>query len=166
MEKNATLSANNVEGLDVVAFLEKEGFMAASSPEDPFSGLPDSSDYADSLNKLDLEDHNTIDKKALTELAMQAEEKMLNVKGVTNTEGASASTSITKISFLSSKDFFKNYKKTIHSISAIAIAGKDTNMQRDYDYSAAIHFDDLKNPIKIGEKAGERAASRLNSRKK
>ena len=63
----------------------------------------DASDYADSLNKLDLEDNNTIDKKALTDLAMQAEEKMLNVKGVTNTEGASASTSRTEFSFLSSK---------------------------------------------------------------
>ncbi len=164
-KKNATLSANNIEGLDVIAFLEKGKFMAASSPEDPFSGLPDASDYADSLNKLDLEDNNTIDKKALTDLVMQAEEKMLNVKGVTNTEGASASTSRTEFSFLSSKDFFKSYKKTIHSISAIAIAGQDTNMQRDYDYSAAIHFDDLKNPIEVGEKAGERAASRLNSKK-
>ena len=96
---------------------------------------------------------------------MQAEEKMLNVKGVTNTEGASASTSKTKITFFSSKGFFKTYNKTIHTISSIAIAGKDTHMQRDYDYSAAIHYEDLKNPSEIGKKAGERAVARLNSRK-
>ncbi len=164
-KKNATLSANNIEGLNVVSFLEKGKFMAVSSPEDPFSGLPETEDYAKSLDRLDLEDNKNLDKKMLTDLAMQAEENMLSVKGVTNTEGASASTSKTQISFLSSKGFSKSYKKTIHSISAIAIAGKDTNMQRDYDYSAAIHFEDLKSPLKIGTKAGERAASRLNSKK-
>ena len=66
---------------------------------------------------------------------------------------------------MSSKGFFKTYNKTIHTISSIAIAGKDTNMQRDYDYSAAIHFEDLKSPEEIGAKAGERAVARLGARK-
>jgi PmbA protein len=38
-------------------------------------------------------------------------------------------------------------------------------MQRDYDYSAAVHFEDLKSSLEIGKRAGERASSRLNSRK-
>ena len=87
------------------------------------------------------------DKGKLIDLALQAEEEMLHVKKVTNTEGGSASTSKNKITFLSSKGFFKSYNKTLHSISAIAIAGKNTSMQRDYDYSAAIHLEDLKNPL-------------------
>ncbi len=164
-KKQATLSANNIQGLDVLTFLEKGRFMAESSPEDPYSGLPDYNDYANSLKKLDLEDKKVIDKEILSDLAVQAEESMLGIKGITNTEGASASTSNTQITFLSSKDFFKTYNKTIHTISSIGIAGRDTNMQRDYDYSAAIHFEDLKSPLEIGKRAGERAASRLNSRK-
>ena len=164
-KKQATLSANNIQGLDVLTFLEKGRFMAESSPEDPYSGLPEYNDYATSLNKLDLEDKQVIDKEILSDLAMQAEESMLGVKGITNTEGASASTSNTQITFLSSKDFFKTYNKTIHTISSIGIAGRDTNMQRDYDYSAAVHFEDLKNSLEIGKRAGERASSRLNSRK-
>ena len=51
-------------------------------------------------------------------------------------------TSYNKITFLSSKNFIK-YNKTLHSISSIAIAGKSTGMQRDYDYSAA-SFRELK----------------------
>ena len=47
--------------------------MAASSPEDPFSGLPELRDYADNLNKLDLEDKKTISKKALTDLNFESE---------------------------------------------------------------------------------------------
>ena len=37
-------------------------------------------------------------------------------------------------------------------------------MQRDYDFSAAVHSEDLKSPSDIGKKAGERASSRLNSK--
>ena len=164
-KKQATLSANNIQDLEINSFLEKGKFMADSSPEDPYCGLPEMLDYADSLNELDLEDKKPLDKKELQNLAMEAEEKMLGVKGVTNTEGSAASTSKTKITFLSSKNFFKTYNKTIHTISSIAIAGKDTNMQRDYDFSATVHSEDLKNPSEIGKKAGERASSRLNSRK-
>ncbi len=164
-KKQSTLSANNIQGLDVIALLEKGKFMADSSPEDPYSGLPEANDYAVTLNELDLEDKKILDKQILTDLAIQAEENMLGIKGVTNTEGASASTSNTQITFLSSKNFFKTYNKTIHTISSIGIAGRDTNMQRDYDYSATTHFEDLKNPSEIGKKAGERATSRLNSKK-
>ena len=164
-KKQATLSANNIQDLEINSFLEKGKFMADSSPEDPYCGLPEMLDYADSLNELDLEDKKPLDKKGLQNLAMEAEEKMLSVKGVTNTEGSAASTSKTKITFLSSKNFFKTYNKTIHTISSIAIAGKDTNMQRDYDFSATVHSEDLKSPSAIGRKAGERASSRLNSRK-
>ena len=74
-------------------------------------------------------------------------------------------TSNNKITFLSSKIFHKTYNKTIHTISSIAIAGKDTGMQRDYDYSATVHFEDLKNASEIGKKAGERAVSRLTQKK-
>ena len=38
-------------------------------------------------------------------------------------------------------------------------------MQRDYDYSAAVHLEDLKNASNIGKKAGQRAVARLNARK-
>ena len=164
-KKQATLSANNIQDLEINSFLEKGKFMADSSLEDPYCGLPEMLDYADSLNELDLEDIKPLDKTELQNLAMEAEEKMLSVKGVTNTEGSAASTSKTKITFLSSKNFFKTYNKTIHTISSIAIAGKDTNMQRDYDFSATVHSEDLKSPSAIGRKAGERASSRLNSRK-
>ena len=58
-------------------FLEKAKFMAASSPEDPYSGLPDLKDYAVNINQLDLEDIKILDKKLLTDLAIQTEEIML-----------------------------------------------------------------------------------------
>ncbi|PPR26656.1 MAG: Metalloprotease PmbA [Alphaproteobacteria bacterium MarineAlpha9_Bin4] len=164
-KKQATLSANNIEGLDIREFLEKGKFMAKASPEDPYAGLPETTEYADRIKDLDLEDKNELDNKKLINLALQAEEEMLNVSKVTNTEGGSASTSKSKITFLSSKGFFGSYNKTFHSVSSIAIAGRKISMQRDYDYSTAVHLEDLKNPTEIGKNAGERAVARLNSRK-
>ncbi len=49
-------------------------------------------------------------------------------------------------------------------ISASAIAGSGTGMERDYDYDSRIHRGDLKDPAEIGRTAGERAVKRLNPR--
>ena len=38
-------------------------------------------------------------------------------------------------------------------------------MERDYDYSMAIHLADLKDPAAIGRRAGEQAVRRLNPRR-
>jgi PmbA protein len=58
---------------------------------------------------------------------------------------------------------FAGYRTgTSHSISATALAGTGTDMQRDYDYHTTVYFADLDNPEKIGRSAGERAIARLN----
>jgi len=164
-KKQATLSANNLEDIEAKDLLDQGKFMAESSPDDPFAGLPNYDEYASTLENLDLEDKYKLSESKLIDTALQAENEMLNVNKVTNTEGGNASTGYSKITFLSSKNFSKSYSKTLHSISSIAIAGKSIGMQRDYDYSAATHFSDLKNASEIGKKAGERAVSRLNSKK-
>jgi PmbA protein len=46
-----------------------------------------------------------------------------------------------------------------------AIAGDGTAMERDYDYSSALHLSDLESAQAIGRSAGERAVKRLNPRK-
>ena len=46
-----------------------------------------------------------------------------------------------------------------------AIAGEGTGMERDYDFSSALHAADLGSPAEIGRRAGERAVARLNPRK-
>jgi PmbA protein len=46
-----------------------------------------------------------------------------------------------------------------------AIAGEGTAMERDYDYSSALHVADLEAAEKVGRTAGERTVERLNPRK-
>ena len=90
---------------------------------------------------------------------------MLENKNITNSEGATRSFSKNTYSTINSKGFNAKYSKTFHSISSIAIAGSDTNMQRDYEYSAATHAVDLMPASKVGSLAAKRATSRLNYKK-
>jgi len=52
-----------------------------------------------------------------------------------------------------------------HGIAMTAIAGDGTRMERDYDFTSALHAADLENAQAIGRSAGERAVRRLNPRK-
>jgi len=52
-----------------------------------------------------------------------------------------------------------------HSLSASVLAGEGTGMERDYDFSSAVHGADLRDPADVGRGAGERAVRRLGARK-
>src|SRR6185369_12322736 len=58
-----------------------------------------------------------------------------------------------------------SYLGSRHGLSMTAIAGEGTGMERDYDYSSALHVSDLDSPDKIGRTAAERAVARVNPRK-
>jgi PmbA protein len=52
-----------------------------------------------------------------------------------------------------------------HNVSMTAIAGDGTAMERDYDFSSALHDADLDDAAAVGRLAGERAVARVNPRK-
>lgn len=163
--KQATITTNNIDYENPNDVLEKLSGMIEVLPEDRFSGLPDKQDYAQEIQDLKIFDSKNFADDYLISQAKEAEEEMLTNKKVTNTEGASRSLSRKNYKIFSSKGFVGEYKKTLHSISAVAIAGRDTGMQRDYEYSLATHEEDLLKPSIVGQKAAERAVSRLNSKK-
>ncbi len=164
-KKKATITSNNIANSDAKEYLEKGSAMVKSMPIDEYSGLPNNGDYAAEIENLELEDKTYLSDKQLLDQALLAEEAMLSNKKITNTEGATRSFSRNTYSTLNSRGFNAKYSKTLHSISSIAIAGSDTNMQRDYEYSAATHANDLMLASKVGSMAADRASSRLNSKK-
>jgi PmbA protein len=111
---------------------------------------------------LDLLDSTEPDTAALLARAALAEDAALAVSGVTNSEGADAGYHRTEVVLVTSAGFAGRYARTSHSISATALAGAGTGMQRDYDYSSAVHLSDLEDSAAIGHSAGERAVARLN----
>ena len=164
-KRKATITSNNIENTSTTEFLEKGSANAKSIPIDEYSGLPEKFELEEKIENLDLEDSSDLSDEQLLNEAMMSEEAMLSNSKVTNSEGATRSISKNTLSFINSKGFNASYTKTFHSIAAIAIAGSDTNMQRDYEYSSAIHAVDLKSVIEVGSEAARRAASRLNSKK-
>src|SRR5690606_7804739 len=105
-----------------------------------------------------------VDAARLTEDALAAEAAARAVAGVTNTGGAGASASLGGLVLDTSTGFVGHYSSTRFGRSVSAIAGEDTNMERDYDFSSRLHFADLDTPEAIGRRAGERAVRRLGAR--
>ncbi|MBN8984306.1 MAG: TldD/PmbA family protein, partial [Rhizobiales bacterium] len=87
------------------------------------------------------------------------------VKGVTKSGGASASSGIGGMVLVTSTGFHGAYLRSSHGISMTAISGTGTGMERDYDFSSALHGSDLASPESIGSSAGARAVARANPRK-
>jgi PmbA protein len=162
--RQAVVSSNDLAG-DAGALAERAVAMARAAPEDKFSGLADDSLLAHDFPDLDLIDPELPTVAQLEESARQAEEAALAVKGVAKSGGASASASIGGMVLVTSHGFRGAYLGSRHGLSMVAIAGSGTGMERDYDYSSALHAADLETPEKIGRTAGERTVERLNPRK-
>ena len=139
--------------------------MARATPPDPLAGVAAPELLARNLPQLDLVSATLPESEELKAMALAVEGAALAVPGVSKSGGASASASQRKIALVTSAGFAQAYQRTSVSLSVSAIAGEGTGMERDYDYSAACHFADLKTPQEVGKSAGERAVKRLQARK-
>jgi PmbA protein len=162
--RQAVVSSNDIKA-DVSQLAERAVAMARVAPEDPYSGLADPAQLARDIPDLDLLDPDLPAVALLEERAKRAERAGLAVAGVTKSGGASASAGIGGMVLVTSGGFRGAYLNSGQSVSMTAIAGDGTAMERDYDYSSALHGADLEAPEKVGRSAGERTVERLNPRK-
>ena len=162
--RQAVVSTNDIKG-DAAALAERAVAMARVAPEDRFAGLADASLLARAIPDLDLLDPDLPEVSVLEERAKRAEAAGLAVKGVTKSEGASASAGIGGMVLATSHGFHGAYLSSRQGLSMVAIAGNGTAMERDYDFTSALHAADLDGAEQIGRSAGERAVERINPRK-
>lgn len=163
--RQAVVSTNDLAPSGIAALAERAVAMARVAPEDRFAGLADPALLIRDIPNLDLADPDIPTVATLEARAREAEEAGLAVKGVGKSGGASASAGIGGMVLATSTGFSGAYLGSRHSLSMMAIAGEGTGMERDYDFSSALHRSDLDTPEKIGRTAGERAVERLNPRK-
>ncbi len=157
----AIVSSTALDPAGFPLLAERAVAMARVVPEDPYAALAEEAMAVDA-GPLDLFDPAEPSAEDLIARASAAEEALLAVAGVTNTEGAEAGFGRTEIALATSAGFAAGYRRSSFSVSATALAGSGTAMQRDYDYSSAVHLADLEDAAGIGRSAGERAVSRLN----
>ena len=160
-KRSAIVSSSSLDPSGFGDLVERAVAMAKVVPEDPFAGLADTWAPPDDMN-LDMADPSEPAPDALAARAAAAEDAAYAVAGVTNSEGAEAGYGRNEIVLVTSAGFAGHRTGTSHSVSATALAGTGTDMQRDYDYHSTVYFADLDDPAKIGKSAGERAITRLN----
>jgi PmbA protein len=163
--RQAVVSTNDLSGEGVNNLAERAVAMARVAPEDRFAGLAEPELLARDIPDLDLLDPELPNVEQLEQMARSAESAGLEVKGVSKSGGASASAGIGGMVLVTSSGFRAAYLGSSHNIGMQAIAGDGTAMERDYDYSSALHSADLESAEAIGRSAGERAVKRLNPRK-
>jgi PmbA protein len=163
-KKQAVVSTSDIKG-DVAALAARAVAMARVAPDDPYAGLADPALLARNFPDLDLLDPRLPSVDELETMARRAEEAGLAVKGVTKSDGASASAGIGGMVLITSTGFHGAYHGSRHGVSMTAIAGQGTGMERDYDFSSALHASDLDAPETVGASAGARAVGRLNPQK-
>src|SRR5690606_30063312 len=150
---------------DAASLAERAVAMARVSPEDPYQSLAAEKHLTREILDLDLVDQTEVSAQRLTEDALAAEAAALDVSGVTNSSGVSASSGAGGLVLATSHGFVGAYSLTRFSRAVSVIAGSGTAMERDYDFSSRLHFADLEDAAAIGRRAGERAVKRLNSRR-
>jgi PmbA protein len=164
--KRQAIASSNERGAERLADLvERAVAMARALPEDPYCGLAAPDALARDWPDLDLADPVEPAPETLIAHAAAAEDAARAVAGVTNSEGAEASWSRARVALAASNGFAGTYVGTGHSISAAVLAGTGQEMERDYDFSSAVHAGDLADAAAIGRRAGERAVKRLGARK-
>ena len=164
-QRQAIVSSSDVSPSALNELVERALAMAAAVPEDQYCGLADPGLLASEVPDLDLCDPDEPSPESLVERAAAAEDAARSVDGVSNSEGAEAGWSRSKVALAASNGFAGAYAVSNHSVSASVIAGQGTAMERDYDYTVARFATNLDVAAVVGRRAGERAVRRLNPRK-
>jgi len=147
-KKNAITSTNNFNKDSISETIDRVIEMTKLTPEDPLPEL--AHETSTKIPDLDLYDNTDLNADKLKEIALDIENNSLEVKGINNSNGASASQSKSSIYLATSAGFSNGYKKSNFSASCSVIAGSDSNMQTDYDFDSKVFFNDLKRPSEIG----------------
>lgn len=161
-KRQAMVSTSDFSKQALADLAQRAVAMARAVPEDPWCGIAEPDQLVRSWPELDLADPNEPSAEHLLDLCQEAEDAARAVKGVTNSEGAEAGWSRSHVAIVASNGFSGAYERGGCSLSASVIAGRDTGMERDYEWTSAVYEKDMMAAADVGRTAGRRAVGRLN----
>ena len=164
-QKSATISSGQLDDENITQLAERAVAMAKHAPEDPYARLATAEEQAKSFPDIELFDDTSYSTERLTEIALACEEAALSQAGISNSDGASASSGSSEVLIGTSTGFNASYKRSSFGFSAVVLAEQDGQMERDYDYSSAVFAEDLDQPEVVGQRAATRTLARLGGRK-
>ncbi len=140
--------------------------IARYTAADPAAGLPDAEFLARDVLDLKLHHPWALSSDEAAAIALKAEKAAAKVSPlITNTDGASVATFEGHFVLGNTRGFMGGYPYSRHSISVAPIAGKGSNMQRDYWYTSARDSHLLAKPGAVGKYAAQRSLARLSARR-
>lgn len=139
--------------------------IARHASEDECAGLADAALMARDLPELDLYHPWSITPEQAVEQALACEAAAFAADArIKNADGTSLNTHQGCRVYGNSNGFIGGYASTRHSLSCVMIAEGEGQMQRDYWYDVNRQGELLADPAGIGQRAAERAVSRLGAR--
>ncbi|WP_296178103.1 metalloprotease PmbA [Pseudomonas sp. UBA1879] len=139
--------------------------IAKHTSEDESSGLADAALMAKEQPDFDLFHPWNITPEEAIERALICEAAAFDADSrIKNADGTTLNVHQGCRVYGNSHGFIGGYASTRHSLSCVMIAEKDGQMQRDYWYDVNRQGELLMDATLIGQKAAERAASRLGAR--
>ncbi|WP_417705000.1 metalloprotease PmbA [Pseudomonas sp.] len=160
---SASTSATGIEAIreTVAAALA----IAKHTSEDECAGLADAALMARELPELDLYHPWSITPEQAVEQALACEAAAFAADArIRNADGTSLNTHQGCRVYGNSHGFVGGYASTRHSLSCVMIAEGEGQMQRDYWYDVNRQGELLADAKGIGQRAAERAVSRLGAR--
>ena len=167
-QRQAIVSSSDISDATLELMVERAIAMAKDAPQDKHAGLASVNQLAKQrdLSELEICDPATEPSpNKLQEQAEIAESSAMEVVGVSQVSGASASYGKYSVFMAASNGFTANYDRSSNSVSCVAIAGEGSSMERDYDADTRVYQSDLRPSDEIGRTAGLRAVERLNPRR-
>jgi len=164
--RKGSASTSDMTREAIAEAIDKACTFATLTAPDECAGLVDAELMCREFVEIPLEFPWQIDGPGSIELAQRCEAAALEADPrISNSEGASVSTSRGMRGYGNTHGFIGSYSRTSHSISCVVLAENDAGKQRDYYYSAARDHADLEDAESIGVTAAKRALGRLDARK-
>ncbi len=165
-QQQATVSGSDLSADARAKLIERVVAMARLAPADPYAGFAPEDRLAKGPGPdLDLFDPTEPTAEWLEDQARTAEAASRATAGVTNTDGASSGWSASRWLFVTSGGFSGAHQASSFGISASAIAGEGSGMERGGEGRNLRWRADLPAPEGVGAEAGRRAVQRLGARK-
>ena len=164
-QHKGSASTADLKPESIAATLAQACAIARYTEADPAAGLADAALMAGAVPDLDLWHPWALEVDAAVALGQRIEDAGRALAGISNSEGATVSSSAQIGVYANSHGFVGRERETQHSLSCVLIAGSGESMQRDYWWDAARAAPDLMAPEAIGRKAAERTLARLGARR-
>lgn len=162
----SSVSLNNITLPGIYKAIDKAIEISKNTEYDVCSTLPKKKLLFNSNQALNIFFPWLCDIKKILTLVQLTEKSALEFDSrITNTEGAVFDSSMTIKYSGNSYDWMGSHCSTYNYLSNCVIASNKNSMERDFSYTIARDFNDLKSPELVGETSARKSILKLNSRK-